>query len=735
MNPGIPVLLALSMGPLVVGRRERGWAWCVIGLAGMLLLAPALLLPSGIPSPAAAAGSMAPWTGTLDAEAGNPTLVDVTFQIQPWLVHLRRELRCGRLPYWNPYQFSGAPFWANGQSAPLFPLHLLVALLPLQLGLTLLPWLRVTIGGYGAWCLARTLGVAPFPALAAGLAFPLSGMVSSFLLFPMANALCLVPWVLRESELLARREGSWRRLAGVVGVQALAGHPETVAHTVMVAMLWMALRQRGGSLRLWSRFVAGVVTGGLAAAAHLLPVALNVLQSSRWKEWHPGGPLPWPVLMDLPLRLVLPDLWGHPAAGTWIGPFNYNATAVFAGIVALLLASAGAWDRRRHRAWQALVGVLVLSALAAWQVPPLRQLLVAVPGIGRMLHHRLLFAVELGLALLAAAGLETLLRGRGPQAMRALAAGCGSVAFLLGVAWWRHLASWEAFGLVSHQSRWTLWSLAVGVFLLLFSSLEGRPRLRSGLTGVALAALLGELLWAHGITNPGLPLGKLLPETPAIAFLQEKPGRMAATGAALRPNAAMVHRLRDIRGDDTLKLSRYEAVYAELAEASPTYFVPVERWESPWLDRLGVAWVLSPPGQEAPVKAWDLVYDGPDARVFARPGARPLARWETGGDSGVVVTRSQPGLWDLSWSSPTGGKLVVAETWDPGWRAEVAKRTQSVEAVSGVFLGISVPPGEGRLRLRYRPPGLATGAVISLAALVVLLTGVRRRPAAKGRER
>ena len=42
-----------------------------------------------------------------------------------------------------------------------------------------------------------------------------------------------------------------------------------------------------------------------------------------------------------PLRLVLPDLFGNPADGTWWGPFNYNATAVFAGVLALPLAWMG----------------------------------------------------------------------------------------------------------------------------------------------------------------------------------------------------------------------------------------------------------------------------------------------------------------------------------------------------------------------------------------------------------
>ena len=84
-------------------------------------------------------------------------------------------MRAGRLPFWDPHQFSGSPYWSNGSGAPLFPLHLLFALLPLQLGWVLLPWLRIVIGGCGAWYLARELGASRPAALLAALVFPSRG--------------------------------------------------------------------------------------------------------------------------------------------------------------------------------------------------------------------------------------------------------------------------------------------------------------------------------------------------------------------------------------------------------------------------------------------------------------------------------------------------------------------------------------------------------------------------------
>ena len=704
-------------------------AMCLIGLAGMLLLAPILAEPDGVPSPAASLGAVAPWQQVLDARSGNPTLVDVSSQIQPWLLHLRRELRRGRLPYWNPYQFSGAPFWANGQSAPLFPLHLLFAALPLQLGLILLPWLRVVIGGYGAWLLARELGVGPRAALISGFSFPLSGMLSSFLLFPMANALCLVPWVFVETERCAQGRGRICRLGLVVGLQALSGHPETVVHTLLLAALYLGLRSSGEARSKWLSWLGGVASGVLIGAVQLLPLAYNVVESSRWGEWLPGERLSLATMSDLPLRLVLPDLFGNPAQGTWWGPFNYNATASFVGLVTLFLGAVGLRQKWSDRRWRALLVLLVASALAAYQVPPIRELLLALPGLQQMLHHRLLFAVALGLGLFAAAGAEALSAGR-----RGGLVGGGTVVVLaLGMAWARHFADWDAAGLIRRQGWWTLWAVLAGLVL---AALSSRRIGRDWVIRVSLCAVLLELAIAHHATNPALDVEALYPRTPAISFLEGegRSSRIAAIGASLRPNAAMVYELYDVRGDDTLKPSRYEAVYRSFASDSPYFFRPITSWGSAWLDRLGVRWVLAEPDVAAPEPGWSVSYDGPDARIFERHGADPLVRWQSGGAAGIEVVRRDPGNWELSIDRGRGGgRIIVAETWDEGWSARADGRGVEVEPIDGVLLGIPVSEETERVTLIYRPPGIIAGSLLSLlgagSILLAWLRGLRERRA------
>ena len=726
MNPALPFLALLTAGgaaaALATSRRwpvlhELGIAWGAVGLVAIALLAPALVLPTGIPSPAATLAELPPWHGTGDPAAGNPVLRDVTFQIQPWLLFLRSELRAGRLPFWNPHQLAGTPFWGNGQSAPLHPFHLLFAALPLPLGFALLPWLRLTVAGCGAFLLARALGLSRPAALIPALAFPFSGMFVSFALFPMGNALALVPWVLLATERLAATGRGGAGLALAAGLQLLGGHPETSIHTALLAALWLAVRGSERPLKAWGRLVAGWSAAAAIAAVQMLPLAFTLLESSKWLQAPAGEAPPLGLALAQTLRLVLPGLYGHPAAGTWWGPFNASATAVYAGAATLTLAVAGLIAVRRDRRLLAVAMLLAFSFAAAYQLPGVRHLLSGLPLLGRVAHHRLIFGVELGLGLLAGVGCDRWLSGRG----RGLLAGAAAALAMLGLAWWLFAGEWSARGLIAGQ---TLWTASVATVALLLAASLALPAERRWTIWPLLPCLLAvDLVLAHGRIVPGLPLERLYPRSGAVDFLAGVEGRVAGLGHALRPNAAMVYGLFDVRGDDPVKLERYERVYARLAAGDPVFFEPIQRWNDPRLDRLGVRWVVAgPEGAAEPVplaaSGWRLVYGGTDARVFERPRALPLVRWAAG-EGRVSVARREPGRWEIDWRSAAPGALVVAETWDPGWRGAVAGRPVAVRPIEGPLMGVELPAGEGRLVLAYRPPGLLAGTAATVFGLLV----------------
>src|SRR5262249_6097110 len=120
-----------------------------------------------------------------DYEPANRLLMDPVLQFQPWLEFNRRMIRSGRLPVWNSSAGCGAPHLANGQGAVFDPFHLLayVGSVPGALG-----WMAACglwVAGLGMFLLARTWGLGSWGRWFAGLAYPPSGFLILWLLYPV----------------------------------------------------------------------------------------------------------------------------------------------------------------------------------------------------------------------------------------------------------------------------------------------------------------------------------------------------------------------------------------------------------------------------------------------------------------------------------------------------------------------------------------------------------------------
>jgi uncharacterized membrane protein YfhO len=81
--------------------------------------------------------------------------------------------------------------------------------------------------------------------------------------------------------------------------------------------------------------------------------------------------------------------------------------------------------------------------------------------------------------------------------------------------------------------------------------------------------------------------------------------------------------------------------------------------------------------------------------------------------------------------SETGGTLVLARLFYPGWRARIDGVEVPIVRVNGALMGVLVPPGAHWVEVGYRPASVANGLAISVAGLVALgaLALPRRRRA------
>src|SRR5262245_50858865 len=74
------------------------------------------------------------------------------------------------------------------------------------------------------------------------------------------------------------------------------------------------------------------------------------------------------------------------------------------------------------------------------------------------------------------------------------------------------------------------------------------------------------------------------------------------------------------------------------------------------------------------------------------------------------------------------GMLVFQTPFDAGWHAFIDGRATPTFKVDGGLLGVALKDGEHRIQLRYQPPLLYAGAVVSVLSCAVFLFGLWRWP-------
>lgn len=392
---------------------------------------------------------------------------DVT-EPPPWFVPEMKlagdELRCGRLPTWNPHARTGAPLHAHGLIGLCYPPNwiALFAADPAS-RLVLLAWISLALGGLFAFGLLRAVGLSVLPAWFGAMLFQLSGPMAanSFFWMRLASYVWL-PGVLWALLCLARAGRMQPRPLCAVAVSFamtwLGGFPPFAITTSVFAgflSLWLvgervAAGARAEAARLGLRLGCGLLLGALLAMPQVLPSMQFFAQSARTTD---------PQLADIAgsafetyglLGYLVPDLVSHPslqaempyaispmalllntrrlADGSQAHPnYNYTEYAVFVGTLGLLLACAGAALGRGRLRNFAITAFLLSMGLALFL--PGVNLLFLLPVIKNVAPMRWLAPATLVVAWLAALGFDRLRETtrRLPQALAAAALGLAAL--------------------------------------------------------------------------------------------------------------------------------------------------------------------------------------------------------------------------------------------------------------------------------------------------------------------
>jgi hypothetical protein len=167
------------------------------------------LIPGRVLSSADVLFTSYPWRGLAPGlRPGNDLLTDPAHLFQPWLIYAVSEVWQGRIPLWNPHVFAGSPFFANPQSALLFPLNWVALIVPVAWAFALIAILKVAAIGLATYWFLRVRALHPLAALMGAISFMWSGLVIVWLQWSYATTLIFFPMLFASAECLRIRPGS-----------------------------------------------------------------------------------------------------------------------------------------------------------------------------------------------------------------------------------------------------------------------------------------------------------------------------------------------------------------------------------------------------------------------------------------------------------------------------------------------------------------------------------------------
>lgn len=687
----------------------------VTGLTDPNPLGPRSLLGISQPGFVRGANTLDPNDGYISQSLGHLAATDV--------LH-------GHLPWWNPYEGAGAPLAAEGQSAALFPLTLLLAV---GNGQFYEHMILELIAGMATYLVLRRLRLRQWASVAGGAAFALNGTFAWLANAPF-NPVAFLPLLVLGIELAhdaarAGRRGGWWLIAVALALSLYAGFPETAYIDGLFAGAWLIWRCGDDSWSRWRPLAIKAAAGAGAGALLAAPILVAFFGSLPHENVgiHAGleGGMQLPRLGLT--QLLLPYVYGPPLAfsdlGGQIGALwgrtggFLGASLVFFGVLALLSSR-----RRGLKLWLCAWIVLVLARMYG-EPPVLGHVLGVFPRMSSVAFFRYAFpSLEFGLTILAATGIDDLTE-RVLDRRRMVAAAIvalGAIAAAAAVA--TSLA--VAPSLASTQTRWIAaaagWATVVVLIAAAAVWLRSCPALLACILIIDGAAMFGlrELAAPRSVRVDSEP----------VTYLRGHLGRgRFFTFGPIQPQYGAYWRIASINDDDVPVPTRWtDYVNARLdpvvnalvfvgnfgGDRQTSVPTPMQEFLAhvPAYRQAGVSYVVSAPGQSLP-RRFRLVLRAPTAWIYRLTGAATY--FSTG--SGCQVAAPARDRVRLVCRRPE--VLIRRELAFPGWSARIDGRSTSIRTVDRTFQGIAVPAGTHAVTFDYSPPYMIWG-------LVGLLLGV-----------
>lgn len=686
----------------------------------------------------------------------NNAMPDVITQIYPWKYFAITELKQGRLPLWNPYNFSGYPQLANFQTAIFSPFTILYFLFPFIDAWSIVVLIQPLLGGLFMYLFLRELELSKPASLTGSVSFMFCGFIVVWMAYgTLAMAIVFLPLALYAVERYWKRKKNIFLfiLALSIAFSILSGHFQTSLYllfAVSLFILYKFLKTR--QIRL-SLVVSGTVGVGIfLSLIQLIPTAVLYSYSARSGSEIVDTGIPFYYL----ITSFAPDFFGNPVTrNDWIG--FYAERASFIGIIPLTL-SFFALFRKKQVIFFLILGLV--SLLLALNTP-LQLVLgnVGIPVLSSSNPTRIIVLWSFAFSTLAAFGFDVLISFLEKRKTRHVIGVLLITAVLIGGIWLSlavfHVLSDEKQAIASRN-----FLLPTVIFLSFFSVCVSSLIIRDKKRSVAIAIIIALVGFdSYRFATKWMPFDRrdlLFPKKPVISAMQQLQGEGRVFGS-FGTEVQTYYGIRSLEGYDPLYLRRYGEFIK--AATTGTYtppdrsFVTLDRHAQSIervLDFLSVSLIYHPKShtfEKWAYPVWSrpdrytLIYEDEKFQLYRNTTMLPRARlyysYEYEDDPKELLKRfyekdfpfqttllfeEKPRLKEMKQHTATGtatilslhptqiriraktltpGFLFLSDPYYPNWKATVNGKEAHIYRANYAFRAVEVPKGESEIIFRY----------------------------------
>lgn len=699
------------------------------------------------------------WGYTTGVPVKNPLTSDVFSASYLWKQVVSESIKSGQWPLWNPYSYSGYPLLANLQSGVMHPFNFLFVILGQINGWS--AWMILSILGetLGMYWFLRVLKKSEFASVIGAIAFGFSGFSILWNQFVGANV-AMMWWpvglglIEKFFETKNKKYLWWFPL--IVFLIIAAGHFQICIYTGLLFLSYFLWKWSKDKIKIEWKFwlVLGILTV-IISLPQILPVAemgkMSVRFDEGYIEGYNYGLLPVANL----ITLLAPDFFGNPTTYNYWGFFNYLETNFYVGVIGLLALIWGVYNFKKLGNVKYFLVVAIVALLMGFDTPIGKLMYwLKIPGLSTSAAGRIASVFVFAMAVITADFAEELAKIKWKSFIRFF----WSIPVTIGVVVVILLILKNKFG-VENNPIWVanmmiglrnmvLPVMILGGFLIIFTFRKFR------IAKVALMLLIILDLFRFGWKwTPFVDKKMIFPTTPEIDFLDTKGGELYRVerekGELFPPNVWSAYHIMSPSGYDPMSSKEYVTEYEKR--------VNLNNWENPGVSRYLELNKYNAKGLgDYNVKyLWVLKRDK-DNKIFGDKinSAINMTEWkkvkETTGtvllenlkfkprvslvDNNGIENNEDIYIDDYTnnvvkikfISDSDNEKVVLRDSWYPGWKAYVNGNKVKVEKFDSVFRSVTVPKGIGEIKFVYLPNSFILGLIAAGMGLLVWTIGLFR---------